>query len=225
MRLEDLTWMDVNRYLEQNDRIILLTGATEQHAYLSLLTDILIPSRIALAVAEREQVIIAPPLNFGYSRYFANFPGTISLARATFERVLLEIVECLLHQGFRRFFVLNGHGGNIMPARLTDFIDDDEIRVVWYDWWRSDSVKAFEDRYHLRVGHANWGENFPFCRVGDVPAGSKDEIPFSTEEDIYANRQQIGDGSFGGPYQIDDVQMKELFTVVVDDACRVLREM
>lgn len=225
MRLEDLTWMDVDRYLEQNDRIILLTGATEQHAYLSLFTDILIPSRFALAMAEREQVIVAPPLNFGYSRYFANFPGTISLTRATFERVLLEMVECLLNQGFRRFFILNGHGGNTMPERLAEFAGDDEIRVVWYDWWRSDSVRAFESHYHLKVGHANWGENFAFCRVGDVPSGSKDEIPFATEEDIYANRQQIGDGSFGGPYQIGDERMQDLFTMVVDDACRVLREM
>jgi creatinine amidohydrolase len=225
MRLEDLTWMDVNHYLEQNDRIILVTGATEQHAYLSLLTDILIPSRFALAIAEREQVIITPPLNFGYSRYFANFPGTISLTRATFERVLLEVVECLLNQGFRRFFILNGHGGNTMPERLAEFKGEEEIRIVWYDWWRSEGVKAFENHYNLSVGHANWGENFPFCRVGDVPAGSKDEIPFSTEEEIYANRQQIGDGSFGGPYQIDDQRMQDLFATVVEDACRVLREM
>jgi creatinine amidohydrolase len=70
MRLEDMNWMDVEKYLEEDDRIILITGATEQHAYLSLLTDIIIPSKIAAAVAEREKVIIAPSLNFGYSRYF-----------------------------------------------------------------------------------------------------------------------------------------------------------
>jgi creatinine amidohydrolase len=225
MRLEDLNWMDVARYLEQNDRIILVTGATEQHAFLSLLTDILIPMRMALAIAEREQVLIAPPLSFGYSRYFAAFPGTISLTRPTFDRVVVEMVECLLHQGFRRFFILNGHGGNQIPERLSDLTGDDEIRVVWYDWWRSDKVKAFETQHSLTVGHANWGENFPFNRVAEMPAGSKDEVQFSTEEDIYANRQELGDGSFGGPYQIDDRHMQELFSIVVEDACRMLREM
>ncbi|PJF23803.1 MAG: creatininase, partial [Phototrophicales bacterium] len=103
MRLEDLNWMDVARYLEQDNRIILITGATEQHAHLSLLTDIQIPMRMALAAAEREHVLIAPPLNFGFSRSLAAFPGTISLTPRTFDLVVLEIIECLLHQGFRRF--------------------------------------------------------------------------------------------------------------------------
>jgi len=58
-----MNWMDVEAYLEKDDRIIIITGATEQHAYLSLLTDIMVPSKIADAVAEREKVLIAPPLN------------------------------------------------------------------------------------------------------------------------------------------------------------------
>src|SRR5690606_33760930 len=123
--------------------IIIITGATEQHAYLSLLTDILIPEKIADAVAEREKILIAPPLNFGYSRYFAAFPGTISLTQSTFEIVLLEIFECLLHQGFRRFLFLNGHGGNLVPVRLMDFMEDDEITIVWYNWWREKAVHEF----------------------------------------------------------------------------------
>jgi creatinine amidohydrolase len=146
MRLEDMNWMDVERYLESDDRIVLLTGATEQHAYLSLLTDILIPSKIAQAAAEREGVVVAPPFNFGYSRMFAYFPGTISITPNTFDLVLVEIVECLLHQGFRRFFIFNGHGGNKLPPVLHDFVDEDEVRVIWYDWWREAAVRRFEER-------------------------------------------------------------------------------
>ena len=44
MRFEDLNWMDVEEYLEQDDRLMIVVGATEQHAYLSLLTDTKIPS-------------------------------------------------------------------------------------------------------------------------------------------------------------------------------------
>jgi creatinine amidohydrolase len=47
MRLEDLNWMDVEKYLAQDDRLILVLGACEQHAYLSLLTDIKIPLALA----------------------------------------------------------------------------------------------------------------------------------------------------------------------------------
>ena len=51
MRFEELNWMDVERYLEQDDRLILVTGACEQHAYLSLLTDIKIPLAMADAAS------------------------------------------------------------------------------------------------------------------------------------------------------------------------------
>ncbi len=47
MRLEDLNWMDVEKYLAQDDRLMLVLGACEQHAYLSLLTDIKIPLALA----------------------------------------------------------------------------------------------------------------------------------------------------------------------------------
>ena len=51
MRFEDLNWMDVQSYLEQDDRVMIVLGATEQHAYLSLLTDIKIPLAMADAVS------------------------------------------------------------------------------------------------------------------------------------------------------------------------------
>lgn len=231
MRFEDLTWMDVERYLEQDDRIILITGATEQHAYLSLFTDIFIPSKIAQAVAAQEQVLIAPPLNFGFSRSLAYFPGTISLTRSTFDLVLLEMIECLLHQGFRRFMVLNGHGGNQPPERLKDFQrESDEVLVVWHDWWAGDALKGFIEKYGLDAtwSHANWVENFRFCRVGEIPSGDK---PFLDGDSAAlldhdpTQRQVLGDGSFGGLYQIDDDLMQELFNRVVMETTAVLRGM
>lgn len=224
MRLEDLNWMDVERYLERDDRIILITGATEQHAYLSLLTDILIPSKIALAAAEREKVLVAPPFNFGNSRFFVDYPGTISLTRPTFDLVLIEVFESLLHQGFRRFFFLNGHGGNQIPAQLEIFLEDDEVHVQWYDWWRSEAVRVFEAHRGLKLNHANWGENFIFNRVTESPTGVKPNVNFyDTDRTQPVSRDQLGDGSFGGAYQVSDDLMNELFSLVVDEVVRLLR--
>ena len=47
MRLEELNWMGVEAYLKKDDRLMLVVGACEQHGYLSLLTDIAIPQRLA----------------------------------------------------------------------------------------------------------------------------------------------------------------------------------
>jgi creatinine amidohydrolase len=225
MRLEDLNWMDVERYLEQDSRVILVTGATEQHAYLSLLTDILIPSRIAFAVAEREGVLVAPPLNFGVSGHFAEFPGTISLSQPTFELVLSEVVDSLLHQGFSRFFVLNGHGGNHFPRSLQDLDLEGVARVQWYDWWRESATKAFEADHNLKLSHVNWGENFPFTRVSEMPEGVKPPVNLERLNDGESVREVIEDGCYGGPYQVDDALMLELFDRVVADVCERVRAM
>ncbi len=218
MRLQDLNWMDVERYLQQDNRIILITGATEQHAYLSLLTDILIPARMALAVAERTGILVAPPLNFGVSELFVEYPGTITLSRRCFETVLTEIVEGLMHQGFERFFIMNGHGGNKLPSRLKDLHMEGILRLDWYDWWRNSAVREFEQRYNLRLDHANWGENFTFTRVADMPTGTKQPVNVELFEEEQSVREVLGDGSYGGPYQVDDSLMQTLFMLIVDEA-------
>ncbi len=217
MRLQDLNWMDVERYLERDSRIILITGATEQHAYLSLMTDILIPERIALAVAQRESVLIAPPLNFGMSEHFADFPGTITLSRQTFDTVLNEVVDGLMHQGFDRFLILNGHGGNKMPQHLKDLHIENIVRIAWYDWWRENAVRQFEAEQNLRLDHANWGENFSFTRVAAMPGGVKEQVNLELLDAGQSIREVLGDGSYGGPYQIDDERMQALFMRVVDE--------
>ncbi len=217
MRLQDLNWMDVERYLQHDTRIILITGATEQHGYLSLLTDILIPSRIALAVSEREGVLVAPPLNFGVSEHFVDFPGTITLTPSTFDIVLGEMVAALMHQGFRRFFVLNGHGGNQQPQRLKDLNELGEARVAWYDWWRENAVKQFGVENNLRLNHANWGENFTFTRVSEVPDGEKPTVNLELRQAGQTMREILGDGSYGGFYQVSDDLMQALYMRVVDE--------
>lgn len=225
MRFQDLNWMDVERYLQTDDRVMLITGATEQHAYLSLMTDILIPSRIALAVAERQPILIAPPLNFGVSADFAEFPGTISLSSHTFELVLMEIIESLMAHGFRRFFILNGHVGNIMPQRLADMRLESGIRIIWHDWWRGEAVRSIETQYGLKFDHANWGENFPFNRVTHSPAEVKPPVNLAYVDAGHTMRAVIGDGNFGGRYEVDDAIMNELFARVVDETVERLSEL
>lgn len=224
MRLQDLNWMDVESYLEHDNRIILITGATEQHAYLSLMTDVLIPSKIAEAVATREHVLVAPPLNFGISYHFGEFPGTISLSQRTFEHAVLEIVESLFHQGFRNFFIFNGHGGNQFPERLQDFQMEGVVGVTWYEWFLGAAAQQFATERGLVIDHANWGENFPFNRVAESPKEDKPPVNIEfMDTGRYEARSALGDGNFGGPYQVDDDDMRALFDAVVEEAAALVR--
>ena len=50
LRVADLNWMQLEAYLERDDRIVLPLGSTEQHAYLSLETDNLLAEGVAKAL-------------------------------------------------------------------------------------------------------------------------------------------------------------------------------
>ncbi len=226
MRLEDLNWMDVERYLEQDDRLILILGACEQHAYLSLLTDIRIPLALADSASKQTGVLIAPPLNFGISPYFLDYPGTLSLSVKTMISAVEEILRSAYRQGFLRILVLNGHGGNT-PVRhhLNDIVNDlPEIKIRWYDWWSSNSIEGVAQKYNIKPNHANWLETFSFTIVGELPEESKipPNVP-SAIMDAETTREVYGDGSFGGPYRVDDGIMQEVLNAALEDALQLLK--
>src|SRR5437763_1161824 len=48
VRIAEMNWMQVEKYLQRDDRVVLPLGSTEQHAYLSLATDSILAERVAL---------------------------------------------------------------------------------------------------------------------------------------------------------------------------------
>ena len=100
---------------------------------------------------------------------------------------------------------------------------DNEIRVEWFDWWRGDVISTFESQYNLKLDHANWGENFPFNRVAESPDEIKPPVNLALLEGDTNPREVMGDGSFGGAYQIDDALILTLFDQIVEDVVERLR--
>jgi creatinine amidohydrolase len=227
MRYEELNWMDVENYLKTDDRLMIVIGACEQHGYLSLLTDIKIPLAMADAASARTNVLIAPPLNFGLSPYFAKYPGTISLRASTFLAVIEDIVRWVYGQGFRKLLFVNGHGGNT-PAMgvLNELVNElPDLKVDWYSWWVADSVKKVAADSGLIPNHANWLEAFTFCRVADLPEGVKPATP-APRAILNANETKAlyNDGVFGGsPYKADEAVMQKIFEAAVGDVIAKLQ--
>ncbi|MFX4497631.1 creatininase family protein, partial [Acinetobacter baumannii] len=52
MKIADMNWMQVEAYLQRDDRCLLPIGCTEQHAYLSLAVDAILAERVAVEAAE-----------------------------------------------------------------------------------------------------------------------------------------------------------------------------
>ena len=224
MRLEDLNWMDVENYLKNEDRLILVLGACEQHGYLSLLSDVKIPLALADAASQQTGVLVAPPLNFGCSPYFLSYPGTISLRASTLLDVVEDLVRSVYGQGFRRILVLNGHGGNDgARARLYELASElDGLRLAWYAWWTAHSVLEVAQKHELKPSHASWLEVFPFTKVTDLPAGEKAPPVVPGLMGAQEARRVYGDGVFGGPYEVDDSIMAEIFNAALQDILQLL---
>ncbi len=227
MRFGDLNWMVVEAYLKQDDRVMLVLGATEQHGYLSLATDSRIPLAFADAASKATGVLIGPELNFGVSPFFLSFPGTISLKSDTYVKVVEDIIESLYGYGFKKILVLNGHSGNdLIRAKLVELANRmDGLKIGWYAWWESHGVEALAQKYELRLEHAGWMEAFPFNRVADLPQGQKNPVAVIGMLNASETRAAYGNGVFGGHYQVDGHIMDEMFTVCLADILYILNNL
>lgn len=225
MRFEELNWFDVESYLENDDRLIIVLGACEQHAYLSLQTDVRIPLALADAASQQSGVLVAPPLNFGASPYFLAYPGTISMRLSTLLDVVEDLVRSVYGYGFRRLLILNGHGGNEpVRGRLYELAAElSDLRMAWYAWWTAHSVSAVAQAHGLKSYHAGWIEAFSFVRVADLP--EEEKLPPRIPGLMGANeaRQVYGDGMFGGPYQAEDEVMDEIWRAALEDVLQLLQ--
>src|SRR5207302_4298881 len=146
VRVRDLNWMQLEEYLQRDDRIVLPIGSTEQHAYLSLETDNIIAERVAAEAAEPLGIPVLPVLPFGLTPGFGAYPGSPTLRLETLAAVLRDLLDSLHGQGFRRFLIANGHGGNTPgKAAVVEWrVAHTDARTMWHEIWdgRPDEVAA-----------------------------------------------------------------------------------
>jgi creatinine amidohydrolase len=112
------------RALAQRDAIVLVpVAAMEQHGpHLPVMVDSLLCAEVALRaasrVAAREPVVVAPTVWSGLSEHHMPLGGTFTLDFAAFFALLRCLCRSLVRHGFRRIFLLNGHGGNRFALRV-----------------------------------------------------------------------------------------------------------
>jgi creatinine amidohydrolase len=212
--------MQLEAYLERDDRVVLPLGSNEQHAYLSLETDNILAERVACEAAEPLSVPVLPVLAYGLTTSFAAYPGSPTLRVETYMRVLGDLLDSLYLQRFRRVLIVNGHGGNT-PARSRAVEWNGahpDAQVIWHDWWSAPEVAARADSFDRVWTHASWSENFPWTRLEGVelPNAAKERVSLPLPLEPSAARAVAGDGSFGGRYARPDEEVLELWRAGVE---------
>lgn len=144
--------------------LVVPIGATEQHGpHLPLGTDFLIVEHVARAAAHRARdsvdVLVAPTLPFGSSHHHLALGGTVSLGTERYYGALRDITESLVQDGFRRIFLLNGHGGNreIMQLVARDLALEHPVNLGAASYWELAREALTDGALHLSgrlPGHA-----------------------------------------------------------------------
>lgn len=229
MRVADMTWMQIDARLREDDRAVLPLGSVEQHAYLSMATDMILAERLAAEAAQPLGVPVFPAVPYGLAPYFAAFPGTVTLRPGTYSALVLDILDSLADAGFRRILLVNGHGGNAPVGPIVErwTREHGEVRTAIQHWWRTPRVRAVVDALGDHGSHANWMESFPWTRPPGVeaPPGSKPpvELTDALRSDPRGVREALGDGSFGGVYQMSDDVMAKIWAEAVDETRELLQ--
>jgi len=154
MLLHHCTWKEVEEYLEGSTGIIVPIGSTEQHGPNGIIgTDAVCAEVIAEGVGEAAAALVAPTLSVGMAQHHMAFAGSMTLRPSTLIAVIHDVVTSLARHGFRAFFFINGHGGNVSTinaafqeiysvASLDGGANAAAPRCTMKNWWLPDPVKG-----------------------------------------------------------------------------------
>jgi creatinine amidohydrolase len=170
-------------------------------------------------------VPVLPVLPYGLTPTFAAvYPGSPTLRLETYAALLRELLDSLYRQGFRRFLLVNGHGGNTPAGSLAREWAADHpaaAQAIFHSWWTGPKVRGVALAIDPEYSHANWGENFPWTRLPDVEVPAEPKPMLDEAAYLVAGPDQlrdvIGDGSFGGLYRRDDEEMLRIWQTGVEE--------
>jgi creatinine amidohydrolase len=155
--LEHLTWVEAEKAFQEIPIVLLPIGASlkEHGPHLPLNTDYLLARALAQRVAEQTDVIVCPPVTFGYYPAFVHFPGSTHLAADTFRDMIEQIVSSLANNGAQRFVILNTGVSTTAPLTLAaNNLVARQIRVALANFL--DIGRAADDVIENKAGsHAN----------------------------------------------------------------------
>jgi creatinine amidohydrolase len=220
--------------------VVVPIAAVEQHGrHLPVFTDSLLLGEIVARAAPRlgERIVWAPLLWLGNSHHHLDFPGTLSAAPRTYLDVLGDLVANLEMHKFRRIVLLNGHGGNIVPASQAVFEarqryrERDDLLLLSATYWllgarpREIDPALIQDR----MGHACEWETSMILRLAPQLVGELEDVeavpfgnPFEPGSRGWITRERSAAGHIGEPRAASAQKGETLFRLFADDVVAFL---
>jgi hypothetical protein len=127
-------------------------------------------------------------------------------------RVATIAAPVLLDLGFRlvRVKITSNQG-----TTLQIMAERPNISIRFHNWYNAPATWAAALAAEPSARHANWFENYPWTRLPQAPAptGRKPQVNMDLlrASNPAGTRALLEDGSFGGPWQLDDAVMDRLW--------------
>jgi creatinine amidohydrolase len=116
MKFHEMTGPLLREVPRDSTLVLAPIAACEQHSrHLPTSTDTLLVTAVAEGAEQRlpQHILLLPTQWFGASSHHLRFGATLSAEVDTHITLIAEMLLPLLEDGYQRFLVLNGHGGNI----------------------------------------------------------------------------------------------------------------
>ena len=133
---KELSAEDLRAKAAANAIVVLPVASMEQHGpHLPVGVDTFLCEGVCKAGAEIATgvpVVVAPTLWCGMAEHHMAYGGTFTFDIPTYRAVLLCFLKSIERHGFKRVFIVNGHGGNIaaLNAFLPEFARETALRVL-----------------------------------------------------------------------------------------------
>ncbi len=158
--LQYLSWDEIVKHTEKDDIIILPIGSIEQHGHhLPVGDDSLNAQVIAELVAERTNVLIAPPIWYGALMYFQHgFKGSIHIRADILKQYVMDVVRGLVSNGFNKIIILNAHGQQwVLIGALQELALETGAFIAIATWWEL-AIEKIREVTETGMHHAGEAE-------------------------------------------------------------------
>ena len=164
-RFEDIAGFEVEEVVSRFPLALLPLGSLEFHGpHNPLGSDSIIISGISERVAARTSALLFPTIRFTQCpAHTASFRGTISVRPEVMTMYFADILRNITHLGFRKVFILNGHDGNIGPARgaIAQVADEkNDAALLFASWWEfvpTERLRSLNLFHQANGGHGHGG--------------------------------------------------------------------
>jgi creatinine amidohydrolase len=239
VQLADLKWTDVAA-LSRDTPIVIPIAALEQHGrHMPLFTDSLLLGEVIRRVAERltGRVLFTPLMWLGNSEHHLDFPGTMTASPRVYLDLLRDMVENFVFHDFRRLVLVNGHGGNIVPAQQALFElrqkhrDRSDLLLLSTTYWTLGGKPNEKDPslVQSRMGHACEWETSMMLRIAPHLVGDLSKVqpvpfgnPFEPASRAWITKDRTEPGHIRNPRGATAEKGELILRTFADDVVSLL---